>query len=120
GKMAPVGLDHAFFKYRRPGSHPIIKIRVRLCPGQGPRPVAVAHRAVSDNIVLIRGDRLALFPDRSPHRAVSMNGIVGPIPAGIGKIESSGKGAGDDLEAEFAGEQFGVTLDALKITRAAV
>ena len=119
-KMAPVGLDHSFFKGRGPGRHAVIEICIRLCARERARAVAVAHGRVFHNVVLVRGDRFALLPDRRAHCAVGMDGIAGPVAAGVGKVESAGKSAGDNFEAELAGQQLGVALDAFEITRAAV
>src|SRR5262249_30439111 len=120
GKMAPVGLDHSFFKGCRPGRHAVIKVRVRPCARKRARTVAVAHGRVFHNVVLVGSDRFALLPERRAHRGVGMNGIAGPIATGVGKIESSRKCPGNDFEAELAGKQLGMSLDAFEITGATV
>src|SRR5262249_42028083 len=116
GKMAPVGLDHSFFKGCWPGSHAVIKVCIRLCARKCARTVAVAHRRVFYNIVLIPCDGIALLPNRRAHRAIGMDGIAGPIAAGVGKVKSSRKSPGNDFETELAGEQLGMPLDAFEIT----
>ena len=120
GKMAPASFDHPFFKSRRPGGHAIPEIAIRLGTRKGAGAVAIALGRILDDIVLVRRDQLALFPDRRAHGAVGVDRIVGPISARIGEIESAGKGAGHHSEAEFAGEQLGMTLDAFEVARATV
>src|SRR5262249_25831329 len=120
GKMAPIGLDHSFFKGCWPGRHAVIKVCVRPCARKRARTVAVAHGRVFHNIVLVGSDRFALLPERGPHRAIGMNGIAGPIATGVRKVKSSRKSPGDDFEAELTGEQLGMPLDAFEITGATV
>jgi hypothetical protein len=120
GKMTPASLDHPFFKSGRPGSHAIPEIAIRLGTRKGAGAVTIALGGILDDIVLIGCDQLALFPDGRAHGAVGVDGIVGPVPAGIGEIESAGKGASHHSEAELAGEQFGMALDAFEIARATV
>src|SRR5262249_10579887 len=120
GKMAPAGLDHSFFKGCWPGSHAVIKVCIRLCARKCARAVAVAHRRVFHDVVLVGSDRFALLPERRAHCAVGVDGIAGPIAARVGKVKSSRKSPGNDFEAELAGEQLGMSLDAFEITGAAV
>ena len=89
GKMAPASFDHPFFKSRRPGGHAIPEIAIRLGTRKGAGAVAIALGRIFDDIVLVRCDQLALFPDRRAHGAVGVDRIVGPISARIGKIKSA-------------------------------
>src|SRR5262249_10776949 len=118
--MAPVGLDHSFLKGRWPGRHAVIEVCTELCARKRPRTVAVAHGRVFHNVVLVGSDRFALFPKRRAYCAVGVDRIAGPIAAGVGKVESSRKSPGNDFEAELAGQQLRMPLDALEITGAAV
>ena len=118
--MAPVGLDHSFFKRRGPGRHAIVEIRIRFCAREGARAVAVAHRGILDHVVLIRRNRFALLPNRRANRAVGMDCIAGPVVARVGEVKPAGKSSGHNFETELAGKQFGVALDAFEITRAAM
>src|SRR6185503_12467646 len=96
------------------------EIRLRLGPRESAGAVAVALRRIPDDLVLIRRDQFVLFPDRCAHGAVGVDRVIRPVAAGIGKIKSAGKRAGDDAKAKFLREQLGVTLDAFEIARAAV
>src|SRR5262249_10374881 len=120
GEMTPIGLDHSFFKGCWPGCHAVIKVCVRFCARKRAGTVAVAHGRIFHDVVLVGSDRFALLPERGAHCAVGVDGIAGPIAAGVGKVKSSRKCPGDDFEAELAGEQLGMALDAFEITGAAV
>jgi hypothetical protein len=116
--VAPASFDHSFFESGRPSSHAIPKVSIRLGSRKRAGAIAIALGWIFDDIVLVRRDQLALPPDRRAHGAVAMDCIVGPIPAGIGEVESAGKGAGHHSEAELAGEQLGMALDAFEVARA--
>src|SRR5688572_1045601 len=118
--MTAASFDHAFFEGRRPRGHAKPEIRIRLGARQCARAVTIAFRRILHNIVLIGGDRLTLFPYRRAHGAVGAYRVVGPISARVGKIEPTGKCAGDDPEAEFAGEELRMALDPLEVARPTV
>src|SRR5215470_8841547 len=88
-KVAPVGFDHSFFEGRRPGRHAIVKIGIGFGAGQRAGAVAIAHGSILDDIVLIRGDGFALFPDRSTYATVGVDGIIGPVATRIRKVKST-------------------------------
>src|SRR5438094_2749793 len=118
--MAPACLDHALFEGCWPSCHAIIKIRLRLRPRQCARAVTIAHRFVFDHVIFIRGDHLALLPDRDAHRSVGTDRVARPISAGIRKIKAPWKSACHDLATEFCRQQFSVPLNPLEVSRATV
>src|SRR5687768_5876990 len=63
GKVAPAGLDHAFFEGGRPCGHAEPEIRLRLSTCQCARAVAIAFAGIFDHIVLVDCDQLALLPN---------------------------------------------------------
>src|SRR2546430_14015822 len=83
GKMVPARLDHAFFEGCWPSCHAIIKICLRLRPRQCARAVTIAHRFVSDYVIFIRGDHLALLPDRREYLFVGVDCVAVANMAGL-------------------------------------
>src|SRR5262249_60158495 len=117
GKMAPIGLDHSFFKGCWPGRHAVIKVRVRLCARKRARTVAVAHRGIFDHVVLVRCDLLALLPERRAHCSVRVDGVAGPITAGVGEVKFSRKNSRKDFESEISSQQLGGPPGGFEINR---
>src|SRR4029453_16683611 len=104
GKVAPAGFDHAGFERRGPSGHAIPKNCFWFCFRERARAVTIALRRIFHDVVLVRRDQFALFPDRRAHRAVGVYRVIGPIAAWIGKIESAGESAGDHAKTELANE----------------
>src|SRR5262249_36476682 len=63
------------------------------------------------------GNVLVLQPDGRAHGASGMKGVVGPIAAGIGEIESPRIRHRADLEAALATERAGEPLDRAPVAR---